>query len=470
MHVLSGCILGSEKPELALAVPPAYSNAGAKPYAALPTYEWWRGFRSRELTAMIDEAQQANLDIAAAVGRILQADAQARLAGAPLLPNVDLDADASRTRASRTTGSAAGVNAGGRSERVSYSASLAASYEIDFWGKNRAALRAAEENAVASRFNREVVHLTITATVANAYFQALAAQDRLRVARNNEASASRILNLINQRLQAGTASELDTAQQESVVAAQRAAIPPLEQQLRQNIHALAVLLGRPPEYFALRGGSMNQIAMPRVTPGLPSDVLTQRPDIRQAEALLASANANVESARAAFFPNISLTGQGGYQSAALRTLFRPESVFYNVAGSLTQPIFDGGRLLADYDLQRGRQEELLQLYRKSIIQAFADVENALVAVQQSARRELLQRDVVTSSRKAFQISESRLREGTIDLVTLLNTQQALFQAEDAAAQARLDHLLAIVSLYQALGGSWIADPTAVSPAVITTAG
>ena len=171
-------------------------------------------------------------------------------------------------------------------------------------------MRAAEENAVASRFDREVVQLTTIASVANAYFQVLAAQDRLRIARNNEASASRILNLIQQRFQVGTASALDTAQQESVVATQRAAIPPLEQQLRQNIHALAVLLGRPPEFFALRGGSMNQIAIPRVTPGLPSDLLTQRPDIRQAEALLASANANVESARAAFFPSISLTGAG----------------------------------------------------------------------------------------------------------------------------------------------------------------
>jgi multidrug efflux system outer membrane protein len=470
VHVLSGCILGSERPELAVAIPPAYRNAGPKPYAALPTYEWWRGFRSRELTALIDEAQQANLDIAAAVARILQADAQARLAGAPLLPAVDLDADATRTKASRTN------NPGGRitprvgpAERASYRVALPASYEIDFWGKNRAALRAAEQNAVASRFDREVVHLATIAAVANGYFQTLAAQDRLRVARSNEASATRILNLINQRLEAGTASELDTAQQQSLVAQQRAAIPPLEQELRQNIHTLALLLGRPPEFFALRGGGMNQIAIPRVTPGLPSDVLTQRPDIRQAEALLASANADVESARAAFFPTISLTGEGGFQSGALRMLFKPESAFFNLAAGLTQPIFDGGRLLGDLDLQRGRQEELLQLYRRAIISAFTDVENALVAVQQSARRERLQREVVASSRRAFEISEQRLNEGTIDLVTLLNTQQSLFQAEDVLAQARLAHLLAIVSLYQALGGSWISDPYGVSPAGVSPA-
>jgi NodT family efflux transporter outer membrane factor (OMF) lipoprotein len=474
--MLSGCILGSEKPELAVDIPPAYRNAGSKPYAALPTYEWWKRFRSRELTALVEEAQQANLDIAAAVARILQADAQARLAGAPLLPTVDLNADATRSRSSKTLSSSANVagatavTSGGRSERVTYTTSLSASYEIDFWGKNRAALRAAEENAVASRFAREVVHLTTTAGVANVYFQALAAQDRLRVARENVSSATRILDLIRQRLEAGTASELDTAQQESVVAQQRASIPPLEQQLRQNIHALAVLLGRTPESYNLRGGSNDRIATPRVTPGLPSDVLTERPDIRQAEAFLASANANVESARAAFFPTIRLTGEGGYQSAALRTLFRPESLFYNVAAGLTQPIFDGGTLMGQFDLRRGEQEELLQTYRKTIISAFADVENALVAVQQTARAEQLQREVVRSTRKAFDISEARLREGTIDLVTLLNTQQQLFQAQDAVAQARLAHLLAIVSLYQALGGSWISNPTGVSPAVITASG
>lgn len=476
MHLLSGCILGSERPELAVQIPPAYRHAGPKPYAALPTYEWWRGFRSRELTALIDEAQQANLDIAAAVARILQADAQSRLAGAPLLPSVDLNGDASQSRPSQTTnrgGLPRQRGTGGpnySAERTNFIATLSASYEIDFWGKNRAALRAAEQNAVASRYDREVVHLTTIASVANAYFEVLAAQDRLRVARNNEASATRILNLIKQRLDAGTASQLDTAQQESVVATQRASIPPLEQILREQTHALALLLGRPPEDFGMRGGGMNQIAIPRITPGLPSDVLALRPDIRQAEALLASANANVEAARAAFFPTISLTAQGGYQSAALRALFRPESALFNLAAGLTQPIFDGGRLLGDLDLQRGRQEELLQLYRKAILSAFTDVENALVAVQQTARRERLQREVVNASRKAFEISEQRLNEGTIDLVTLLNTQQSLFQAQDVLAQARLAHLQAIVALYQALGGSWIADAPAVSPAVISTSG
>jgi NodT family efflux transporter outer membrane factor (OMF) lipoprotein len=332
------------------------------------------------------------------------------------------------------------------------------SYEIDFWGKNRAALRAAEETAVATRFDREVVALTTVASVANSYFQVLAAYDRLRIARENLAAATRVFNLIKQRSDVGTASALDVAQQESLVNIQRASIPPLEQTLRQTIAVLAVLVGRTPESVNIRTGSMNRIAVPPVTPGLPSDLIAQRPDIREAEALLASANANVYSARAAFFPSIQLTGEGGYQSAILKALLRPESAFFNLAAGLTQPILDGARLQGQLDFQKGRQDELLQLYRKSIVNGFADVERALIAVQQTARRERLQRDVVASSRKAFEISETRLREGTIDLVTLLSTQQTLFQAQDTLAQARLDRLQAVVGLFQALGGGWQMPP------------
>ena len=244
-------------------------------------------------------------------------------------------------------------------------------------------VRAAEETAVASRYDREVVGLTTVVAAANAYFQVLAAQDRLRVARENLASATRVLNLIQQRLQAGTASALDTAQQESLVNTQRAAIPPLEQTLRQNRVALAVLIGRSPESVKIRGGSLRSIAYPRVTPGLPSELLAQRPDIREAEANLAAANANVENARAQFLPSIPLTGDGGYESAILKLLLRPESVIYTAAASLTQPIFHGGQLLGNLDLQKGKQDELLQTYRKAVISGFADVENALDAIRQN---------------------------------------------------------------------------------------
>ena len=464
---LAGCLLNGDKPEPGLDIPQAYTRGPKNPRvaeAAVPPLDWWRSFRSRELTDIMEATREANLDIAAAVARIVQADAQARITGAALLPTADLNANAARMRSSQTTAMGGTPGTFGGSERSLLSTSLTASYEIDFWGKNRAALRGAEAAAVASRFDREVVALTTLVTTANAYFQVLAAQDRLRVARNNYKSANEVLDLIKQRFNAGTASQLDIAQQQSLVDTVRAAIPPLEQTLWQNKVALALLMARPPERVAIRGGSLNNIAVPRVTPGLPSELLTQRPDIREAEAKLAAANANVENARAQFLPSIALTGEGGYQSAVLKTLLRPESAFFTLTAGLTQPIFHGGQLLGNLDLQKGAQDEMLQDYRKAVLQGFTDVETALDAVRQTALREQLQRAVVKSSREAFDISEQRLREGTIDLVTVLQTQQTIYQAEDTLVQARLARMQAIVSLYQALGGGWLPKPPQVEAA------
>ena len=464
---LAGCFLRDEAIPTAIDPAPAYRDAPRNADAALPSILWWRGFGSKELTDLMEEALTSNFDVAAAVARIVQADANSRIAGAPLLPGVDLNASTSRSTNSLNTGGGStttttttgggtttSTSSRGRTYTNNYNSSLSASYEIDFWGKNRAALRAAEETAVASRFDREVVALSTVVSVANAYFLVLEAQDRLRIARDNLAAATRVYNLIKQRFDVGTASALDTAQQESVVNTQRASIPPLEETAAaERRHARGADRPRP-ESVNIRGGSMSRLRIPRVTPGLPSDLIAQRPDIREAEAQLASANANVYSARAAMLPSIQLTGEGGFQSAVLRTLLKPESAFFNVAAGLTQPLLDGLRLQGQLDLAVGQQDELLQLYRKAIVNGFADVERALIAVQQTALRERLQRDVVTSSRRAFDISETRLREGTIDLVTLLSTQQTLFQAQDVLAQAQFDRLTAVVSLFQALGGGW----------------
>ena len=355
MLPLGGCLLSGDKPDPGLDIPLTYEGGPKNPAvaeAALPTLDWWRGFHSKELTELIEEARAANLDIAAAVAQIEQADAQSRVAGAPLLPGITFNGAATRSRPSQSTGNSGGSGSGA-SEFNNLNGSLSASYEIDFWGKNRSALRAAEENAVASRYNREVVGLATVVSVANTYFQVLAAQDRLRIARENVASATRILNLIKQQFSAGTASDLNVAQQESLVNTQRAAVPPLVQTLRQSEAALALLIARPPERVAIRGGGMRGVAIPRVTPGLPSELLAQRPDIRQAEANLAAADANVVNARAQLLPSITLTGEGGYQSAVLKTLLRPESAFYTLTAGLTQPIFEGGKLLGNLDLQKG---------------------------------------------------------------------------------------------------------------------
>jgi multidrug efflux system outer membrane protein len=451
---LSGCIT-TDRPELALDIPPAYRAAPGKSGAARPALDWWRTFRSAELTTLIEEAQTANFDIAAAVARIVQADAQSKIVGAALLPAVDLNGNATRSRSSQAGGSSVTTGGGRGSESSSFNLALNASYELDFWGKNRALSRSAEQNAIAARFDRDTVAVSTVVSVATAYFLVLSSQDRLRTARENLASAERVMTLIRQRFDAGTASALEVAQQETLVASQRVAIPQLDQTLRQNMVTLATLLGRAPSFLKVRGGSLYRLGIPRVSPGLPSELLFQRPDIRAAEAALAGADANVEAARAAFFPSITLTGQYGVVSTALKNLFTPQAIFYNIAANLAQPVFDGFRLEGQLEQAKGRQIELLELYRKAIVSAFGDVEQALIAIADTAERERLQQQVVDASRRAFDIAETRLREGTIDLVTELVTQQALFQAQDNLAIARLARMQAVLSLFQALGGAWL---------------
>ena len=451
---LSGCILGTEHPDLNLDVPATYREGGhSAADAHVPAIDWWRGFKSGELTSLMDNAQLYNLDIAVAIAQIAQADAQVGINGAPLLPSVTGTSTAEQSRSA--VGSLATGSGGiGGASFSQYSLGLTASYIIDFWGKNRATLHAAEESATASRYNREVVTLTAIVTVANTYFQILAAQDQLRVARRNLAAAERILTLIKQQFAGGTASQLDVSQQETQVATERAAIPPLEITLRQNIAALAVLVGRAPANFSVKGGTMTQVAVPRVTPGLPSELLNQRPDIRQAEAQLASSNFSVESARAAFFPQIQLTAQTGVQSAALASLFGPGAWFYTLSAGLTQPLFDGFLLESQLKQAKGVQLQNLQAYRKAVLSAFSDVEKALVALSQTTLQERLEVEAVAAARKAFEVSETQLRAGTVNLITVLQTQQTLLTNENALAQVRLNKLLAASSLFQALGGGW----------------
>ena len=456
---LSGCILGSERPELNLEVPATYREASKRaPDAAVPALDWWRGFRSKELTSLMEDAQIFNLDIAVAVAQIVQADAQVGVSGSPLLPSITGTATAERERASSATiGTGSSLGGGGNSTFSNYNVGLTASYMIDFWGKNRATLYAAEESATAARYNREVVTLSTIVTVANTYFQVLASQDQLRVARRNLAAAERILTLIKQQFTGGTASQLDLSQQEALVSTERAAIPPLEVTLRQSIAALALLVARAPANFNVSGGALTSIVVPKVTPGLPSELLYQRPDVRQAEAQLASSNFSVESARAAFFPQIQLTGSTGVQSAALTALFGPGAWYYTLAASLTQPLFDGYLLESQLKQAKGVQLQYLQAYRKAVLSAYADVEKALVALSQTTLQERLQIEAVNNSRKAFDVSETQLRAGTVNLITVLQTQQTLLTAENTLAQVRLTKLFAASSLFQALGGGWTPD-------------
>ena len=209
----------------------------------------------------------------------------------------------------------------------------------------------------------------------------------------------------------------------------------------------------------VHGGTTTQIAIPRVTPGLPSELLYQRPDVRQAEAQLASSNFSVEAARAAFFPQIQLTGTTGVQSAALAALFGPGAWYYTLGAGLTQPIFDGFLLESQLKLAKGQQLQYLQTYRKAVLSAFSDVEKALVALAQYTKQERLQTDAVRASRKAFDVAEEQFRGGTVNLLTVLQTEQTLFTNENTLVQVRLSKLLAASSLFQALGGGWTPNGT-----------
>lgn len=445
---LSACILGSEKPDPAMNIPAAYRDKPKSPDSAVPALDWWRGFKSDELTGLVEKAQASNLDIAVAMAQIMQADAQVGIAGAPLLPSLTGGANAERIRQSASGSS-------GASTSSLFNLGLTASYMLDFWGKNRATLYAAEKNAIASRYSRDVVELTTIVTVANTYFQILAAQDQLRVAQNNLAAAQRIMALIRVQFEGGTATQLDVSQQAALVSTVQASIPPLQITLKQNNAALAVLVARLPEDFNVKGRSLARIKVPRVTPGLPSELLNQRPDIRQAEALLESSNFSVEAARAAFLPQIQLTGNTGFQSNALSQLFVPGAWYYTLIAGLTQPIFDGNLLNSELKQARGVQLQYLQAYRKSVLAAFGDVEMALVALEQTTIQLRLQGEVVANSSKAFQVAEEQLRGGTVNLISVLQAQQTLFTAQSNLVQVRLSRFLAATSLFQALGGGWL---------------
>jgi outer membrane protein, multidrug efflux system len=298
--ILSGCDLGPDYQRPAAELPAGWREVGGSGSAVWPAADWWRGFGSPQLDQYVSQAEAQNFDLAAAIARVREADAQVRIAGSALLPSVNASGNASAQRTESNI-----------SQQMinfhEFDLGLDASYEIDFWGKNRAALEAAKESAIASRYDQQVVALATVSSVATTYFQALGLRDRVAVARSNLLDAQQALGGIRAEDRAGTATELDIVQQETVVNSLRASIPPLQQQLSQTIDALAILLGENPEDVKLAPESLLDLAMPEVAPGLPADLLTRRPDVHEAEAELISANANIRVARAAFFPSVTLT-------------------------------------------------------------------------------------------------------------------------------------------------------------------
>jgi outer membrane protein, multidrug efflux system len=445
---LGGCSLGPAYRRPSIPAPAAWrTSAAASMPQGWPSAGWWNGFHSAELTRLMTTGRAANDDLAAAIARVREADAQVRISSAPLLPSLDASGTGSRQREiSPLSGSALLYD--------ELAAGLDATYELDFWGENRAIRSAALASAAASRYDRETVELSVMSGIADTYFSALALRDRLRIARANLASAEETLNGLETDEQVGITNALDVAQQDTVVATVAATIPPLEQQERQEMDALAILVGQTPQSFNIDASSLAGISAPAVTAGVPSELLARRPDVANAEAQLIAANADIRAARAAFFPTIDLTASGGYESKALSTLLEPGSRVFSLSAGLTQPIFRGGAVLGQYRLSQARYGELLADYHKAVISAFGNVEDSLAAVTDTGEQLRREQIATDKARSAYQMSQDQFHAGTVNILTVLSTENSLFTAEDALAQAQLAHLEAVVGLFNALGGGW----------------
>ncbi len=415
-----------------------------------PAHDWWNHYGDPQLSDLMAQAEASNLDIAQASARLRQADARARQAGAALLPTIGAGGNVSSLYG--RTGSVS-------SHETDYSAGLDASYELDFWGKNRSIADSADFATAASRADRATVALTVTSGVANTYFQLLSLRERSAVARDNLKSAQDILGIVRRRVTAGFAAPADLTQQRAALAAQAAALPALEQQELEARNALAILLGRAPEGFVVSGTGLGALTSPVVAPGLPSELLARRPDIAAAEANIAAAHADIAVARAAFFPSITLTANGGIAypalAAAINTL-PGVGLGAGMGAALLQTIFDGGRTQARLDETKAREEELLAAYRAAVIASFSDVENALGSFAHLGAQEAALREQADQAQKVLGAARRKYLAGFADFLTVTDAQRALYTARDQLSDIRRARLAASVALFKALGGGFTA--------------
>jgi multidrug efflux system outer membrane protein len=431
-------------------IPAAFEQPLPQNAPVWPALDWWTNFNDPQLRALIQAAQSNNLDIAQAEARLRQADARARQAGAALLPTLGLNGNVD---------SLYGQTGGTSAHETDYSLGLGASYELDFWGKNRDAADSARAARAASAADRQTVGLTVTGSVAGSYFQLLSLRQRIGVAQANLKSSQDILNLVQRRVSAGYAASADLLQERANMAATQALLPQLQQQELETRNALAILLGRPPEGFAVTGDGLGDLAAPLVAPGLPATLLSRRPDLATAEANLAAAHADLAAARVAFLPSLTLSASAGLQypalAAAVDTL-PGAGLGMGLGAALVQTIFDGGKITAKTNEAEARQEELLAAYRAAVLNAFADVENALGNLTHLAAQETALRDQVAQSEKVLSAAQRKYNAGYSDFLTVTDAERILYTARDQLSDVRRARLVASVALYKALGGGYTA--------------
>lgn len=432
----------SPPPRPEVAVPPAWAGAAAASEAGWPPADWWTRFGSPELDALVRQVQTANHDLLAAAARVEQARALVAVAAAARYPQLSLDA-----------GVATSKNDGSPPFDTS-SLALGAAWELDPWGRNRAALAAAEAGLAASEFSRDALRLELTADAASAYFQLLLIGDSLRIAGDNLANVRRLLAAVEAQQRAGRASVLELTRQRSALANAEAALPPLQQQRRTLLDLLAVLSGRPPAEFTVAERPLASLALPAAPGGDPAGLLERRPDLRQAEAALAGAAADLAAARAAVLPGVQLSARAGSLATSPARLFDPGTGFATLGLDLLATIFDGGRLAGRVALSRERQRELVENYRQAVLSAYRDSEDARAAVEHLASQEAALAEARQHAAEAYRLAEIRFNAGATDYLAVLDAQRSQLAAESALLNVRFFRLSALTNLYRALGGGW----------------
>ena len=406
---------------------------------------WWSVFNDTTLDQLIADATRTNLDLKMGVERVAQSRAALKIAGASLLPSADASLSANKTHTNPATGNTtttAGLTGG-----------LSIAYDLDLFGANDATRQAASATLKASEHTQRALELTTYADVADAYFNLLLTRERIKLGEGNLKNASELLRIVNARVTAGLDSNLELSQQKVAVANSEATLATLKQNETVYRNALALLLGRTPDLFALPNSDLNKITVPNIAAGQPSTLLERRPDIASAEQSLIAANANIGVARAAYFPDVTL-GLNATITDAGTGLINPLGTALGLTSALTAPIFEGGRIVGGVEQSSARERELVAAYQKIVLTAFGEVENAISAVKTTGDRETALKTAMLEAQKAYDISKKRYQVGTIDFATLLDTQSSLLSAQDNYAQAVKARLSASLDLMKALGGGW----------------
>lgn len=448
--LLTSCTVGPDYVRPVIDVPPAFNNAGRNAQQAA-NLAWWKLFHDPRLDALIVEALNNNRDLKVAVANIEQAAALLTESRSALYPQIGYGGSGTRERASETD--AARLYSVLKNPRSSYQSLISISWEIDLWGRIRRLSEAAQAQLLATEEARQGVVLSLVASVASSYIQLLGLDEQLHVAERTKAAYGASLDIFIKRYRYGQVSQMNVVQARSQYESAAASIPPLRLQIEQAENTLSVLLGRNPGPIQ-RGATIDQLALPAVPAGLPSDLLVNRPDIRQAEELLIAANANIGAARALYFPTISLTGASGYASGDLSNLFRGSSRTWSFAGSITGPLFNGGAIASGVKQAEAAQKAALFTYESTIKNAFADTENALVAQRRLSEQAKIQQSLVRDNSDYVRLAQLQYEGGYVPYSTVLQAEQQLFPSELNYAQTRTNLLTSLVTIYKAMGGGW----------------